>query len=306
VIAEHVLLKVGDSVAATDMDAKLNVQHTRNVVGSFYEALAAFLFDAVRWRGGEVYAYEKDRGYEGPMGDADDPPCMSPDLVQRTRASFIEVKGGNAWSQFKIYRWQALLYDNIRCHGTYPIYRPRVEYAIFVHKLQRMTKRLKTPRNLIAGLAQNTECCLLVDLDILLRFHKLVVPVSYGDEHSRKYYPTFYPVTAKHIRRIMSEPSAVLTELELKRNQFSITNYLGGESEAPLFERVAVGDTALTPFPVVTIRRKRHPRAPYTGAVDPSWLTHVRQETLFPPERDPLDRLAGDINYEQNEDDFPF
>ena len=117
---EFVGLKVGNNQTVADLDAQLRVQHTRNVVGSFYEALAAHVFGAQRWMGGEVYVYEADRGkyVEGVH-----PNCLVPDLVRAKDATYIEVKGGSRRSQFKIYRWQAELYDDLRASALVPIYK---------------------------------------------------------------------------------------------------------------------------------------------------------------------------------------
>lgn len=299
---DYVRLKIGESEAQTDLDAPLKVQNTRNVVGSFYEAMAAHLFDAVHWRGGEVYPYEADRGV---ALNSEEPPCLIPDLVQRERSTFIEVKGGNPRSQYKIYRWQAELYDAIRRHATRPMYRPRVEYAIFMHNLLRMTKRQKTPRKLISALAQSTECCVLLDLDVVLCFERWCGTAEYLNPESRLGYPAFYTFSPRHLKQLLKEPRRVLQQLELEDcevdgqrigRQFNMRRFTAGVGpNGPLFHRVMVGDTSLAPFPVLTIRRKRKQRPPYLGPVEP-----FRQELLIPPPPDPLSELAGD------DEDIPF
>ena len=303
---DYVRLKIGESESQTDLDEPLKVQHTRNVVGSFYEALAAHLFDAVRWRGEEVYVYEEDRGADAPSDPDAPPPCLIPDLVQRERSTFIEVKGGNPRSQYKIYRWQAELYDEIRRHATKPMYRPRVEYAIFMHNLLRMTKRQKTPRKLISALARGTECCVLVDLDVVLRFERWCGTAEYGSPEGRSHYPTFYTFSPKHLKLLLKDPRQVLQQLGLEDcevggrhigRQFNLRRSVAGiDPKAPLFHRVVVGGTQLHPFPVLTIRRKRKLRPPYAGVVEP-----FRQEQLIPPPSDPLSTLAG-----EDDEDFPF
>ena len=301
---DYVRLKIGEREAATDLDAPLKRQNTRNVVGSFYEALAAHLFDAVRWRGEEVYSYEEDRDADLTPDPNANPPCLIPDLVQRERATFIEVKGGNAWSQYKIYRWQAHVYDDIRRHATLPIYRPRVEYAIFMHNLRRMTKRQKTARRLIEALSGATECCVLMDLDVVLRFERWCGTAEYGSPEGRSHYPTFYTFSARHLRQLLTQPRQVLQQLELEDcevdgrrigRQFTVTRRTAGVNDrCPLFTRTLVGDAPLKPFPVLTVRRKRKPRPAYKGPIDKSWISEIRQEFLFTPPPDALDGLANE------------
>lgn len=308
-MTEWVRLKVGETVAPTDLDKTLKVQHSRNVVGSFYEALASLMFGAERWEGQEIYAYEEDRDYSGPVDPDADPPCLIPDLLRRGDSTFIEVKGGNAKSQFKIYRWQAQLYDRIRRHGSYPIYRPRVEYAIFMHSLQRITKRLKTPRRLIEALAGSTLCCVLLDLDLVLGFDRWCGTAEYTGETRRQQYPTFYTMSSRHMNLMMEDPAAVLEELGLPRRRFSITRRTYGEVDYPLFQRILVGEQPLTPFPVVSIRHKRHKRPCYTGPVDMSWISHVKQEDLFPGSEPPdmLNDLTGEPDVRGwREEEVPF
>ena len=60
-----------------------------------------------------------------------------------------------------------------------------------------------------------------------------------------------------------------------------------------MFPSLSVGDTPIQPFPVLTIRRKRKPRAPYTGPVDMSWRGVAQQEYLIPPPADQLADLAN-------------
>ncbi len=307
---DYVRLSIGESAAQTNLDAPLKVQNTRNVVGSFYEALAAHLFSAVRWQGREVYPNEGDRDAdaEGP-----DPPCVIPDLVQRERSTFIEVKGGNPRSQYKLFRWQAELYDEIRRRGTQPMYRPRVEYAIFMHNLLRMTKRQKTARKLIAALAQNTECCVLMDLDVVLRFERWCGTAEYLDPEARTGYPTFYTFSPKYLKLLLADPRSVLRELELEdctidgqhiKRQFSIHRFTASVGDrGPLFPSLSVGDTPIQPFPVLTIRRKRKLRPPYTGPVDMSWRGVAQQEYLIQPPADPLEALA---NGGGDDEDIPF
>lgn len=278
-------LKVGCNQTSTDLDALLKVQHTRNVVGSFYEALAAHVFGAQRWSGGEVYADESHRG----QYSADNiPNCLIPDLVRRKDATYIEVKGGNRHSQFKVYRWQAELYNSLRRNAQVPVYRPRVEYAIFMHDLQGMTKKYRTARNLIAALTQNTLCCVLLDLDVVLAFERWVGTVEYGDWNSgRQYYPHFYPISSRHVRQLMEHPRQCLTEMGLNTARYSVVEHQAAEN-------LVIDETKAEAFPVLEIQTRRHLRSGYHGPVDESWLTKVRQAEIFSTEPDILGGLADD------------
>jgi hypothetical protein len=292
-MVEYVQLKVGNNHTIANIDAQLRVQHTRNVVGSFYEALAAHVFTAVRWTGGEVYVRERDRRavFNGPH-----PPCLVPDLVRRHDATFIESKGGNYHSQFKIYKWQAELYDALRRRAMVPIYRPRVEYAIFMHGLTSMTKSLGTARRLIAELAQNTMCCILVDLDVVLGFDKWVGTVEYGSEdHGRQYYPPFYPISSRYLRVLRNDPRTCLAQMGLEPFRFSVINR---EMDTGVF----VDGTEINGFPIMEIKRKRGRRRGYNGMVDESWLTKISQREIFTRGTDVLGDLASEIDYQVDDD----
>lgn len=288
-----VQLKVGNSLSNADLDQQLKVQHTRNVVGSFYEALAAHIFNAERWRGEEIYVSEKDRNkpYEGIH-----PNRLIPDLVRRENSTYIEVKGGNKNSQFKVYKWQAELYDELRRRATVPIYRPRVEYAIFMHGLKGMTKKLGTPRRLIGALAENTICCVVLDLDIILRFQSWMGTVEYGDPNgvdSRQYYPQFYPITSKHLRKLQENPRKHLRAMGLKARNFTVERKMVGEG-------MKVNGSFVEPFMMLTLRRKRRQRKAYTGFVDESWFTRAKQKEFFSREKDVLDQLANEDEWDES------
>jgi hypothetical protein len=292
-MSEYVRLKVGTSHAIANLDHKLNVQHTRNVVGSFYEALSSNLFHAIRWAGGEIYASESDRGV--PPEQLEESSCLTPDLVRREGATWIESKGGNSGSQFKIDLAQALLYDRISRRATIPIYRPRVEYAIFMHELRRMTKRYKTPRALIHELAEQTSCAVLLDLSIVLKFEQWIGTVEYGVPGvTRGYYPPFFPISSKHLKLLIEGPRICLREMGLDACRYKVEVKEVGKG-------LRVNGSTMKPFTLLSIRRIRHPRDNYQGPTDRSWLSGVKQPELFEGNKrmDPLEQLA-------DEDDFPF
>ena len=285
-----VKLKVGGSQVTTDLDAPLRVQHTRNVVGSFYEALAAHVLGAERWEGGGVYINEDDRGQ---CSAGNIPNCLIPDLVRRKDATFIEVKGGSRHSQFKIYRWQAELYNSIRQRSRLPIYRPRVEYVLFMHDLKGMTKKHGTARKLIEALTKNTLCCVILDLDVVLAFDFWVGTVEYGDWHSgRQYYPHFYPISSRHIRMLMDDPRTCLKQMGLNTGRYSVVHRQAAES-------LIIDETRAEAFPVLEVRGKRHERFGYHGPIDESWLTRMTQTAIFEEaENDILGDLAdGEIPF---------
>jgi len=273
------------------LDSPLQVQHTRNVVGSFYEALGAFILSAERWTGGDVYACESHRvEYDG-----EDPPCLQPDLIRRRDSTFIEVKGGAERSTFKIYRHQAELYAKLRRCARFPIYRPRIEYILFMHRLRGMTRKYKTVRSLLEALAVHTVCAVHLDLDALLRFNGWCGTAEY--ENGRVHYPCFYTTGPRHMRALLRAPARALEEMGLDVSRFRVRKWIAPSPEAPLLTRVFVGETPLTPFPVTSIIRPRRRRAGYDGPIDPSWKSLIRQEHLFAPEPDMLDNLAEEIPF---------
>lgn len=302
-MGDELPIKVGRNLCSTDMDGPLTAFHAKNVVGAFYEHLAAYVLGAERWEGGEVYAYEEDRNDRNPDPEAD-PVCLAPDLIRRKNSTFIEVKGANKKSTFKIYRGQARLYDEMRRVATKPIHRPRVEYILFMHELIGMTKQYDTPRELVAALAQHTTLCVHLDLNIVLRFAKWCGTSEYGSVHAPFHYPEFYSFTSRHMKTLYHWPRLSLAELGLPVQRYRVRRWWGGESELPLFPLHFVG-TPLKPFPIVSIYKIREPRASYEGPI-------TRQmgipETEDPePEEDEYEPLpTPDPDHEWDDEEIPF
>lgn len=290
---KRVAIPVGSTIAPTDPDARLSIQHTRNVVGAFYETLTrALVSGAVRWRGGPI---------PGPPGvEFEHRASLTPDLVIPGRSTFLEVKGGNAHSIFLPYVWQAQLYAAIRAGATAPIYRPRIEYVFYMHDLRGMVRTHQTTRALVAGLARHTLCGVLLDLDLVLAFEAWAGVTSYGDadDPERYYYPPFYHLRPAALRRLVHEPRACLAELvgPEKARRYGVQASLAGTGQhwrrgqsrqLPLLDGVLFGDTSLAPFPFVTVRKRRHRRSAYRGAVDRLWAEGVEQQVWI-PEQDPV------------------
>ena len=280
----HISIKVGKHLAPTDVDAQLHRQHIRNVVGMFYEMLAADVFGAERWKGGEVHCAKRH--------EIADPTCAAelhsliPDLVIRRESAYLETKANNSESPLKVYLHQVSRYERIRRGSTAPIYRPRVYYAFFLHRLQRIGKKIKTIRRLIPALARNTRLAVMVDFDVILAFDRWTRIVEYGDpELSRQHYPPHYYLRPSKIVRLAQEPRACLEEMELPQRRFHTKRFVYGthHDQLDLFDQTFVGKTAVAPFPVTVIRRKRNPRPPYTGPVDDTWYREAAlpQEEFF-------------------------
>lgn len=283
-MSEFVRIRVGDSRSYADLDQRLLVQHSRNFVGSFYEAVAANICGAVQWEAGEICSQDGD--------------SLIPDLLRRQDACFVEVKGGNKNSQFKIYEWQIELYRRIHQSMRFPVYRPRIEYAIFVHSLKDITKKLKTPRRLIEALAQNTLFGVVIDLEILLKMRNSIGTLSYGYNGKRGYYPSFVPITTRHLRQLTEFPQNYLMSLGLNPERFSFRKICFGKG-------VSVNDQQVLPFDVFVCSKRRHQRFGYNGSVDQSLVTGTSQIELFSRESDCLQTMSEDTAWKQG-DDVPF
>lgn len=278
-------------------DHRLSVQSAKNVVGAFYESLASHIFDAERWEGGPVYAHEGDIDKDSEAksryrSGGDEPLSLSPDLLRRKDCTFIEVKGGNCGSTYKPFTWQAELYDRIRRRATLPIYRPRVEYAFFMHSVLGMVKKCRTVGNLVAALARNTDLCVLMDLDLVLQFSQWCRVASYGDpdDPDSYYYPPFYHLKPKQLRSMLVNPRDCLDEL-LGAGQvnYDVSQRLVGarSEQLNLFEHLEVDGTPLAPFPLLRIRRRgRRRRAPFGGISTSDWREFTHQEPMFEEPQD--------------------
>lgn len=298
-MSKRIHLKVGNSLNPIHPDHRLNVQSAKNVVGAFYESLASYLFHAERWEGGSIYAWESDMLREDepppksryrPEGDV--PTSLTPDLLRPEDCTFIEVKGGNSRSTYKSFTWQAELYDRIRRHATLPIYRPRVEYAFFLHNVLGMTKGCRTVGKLVSALARNTELCVLLDLDLVLKFEEWCGVVSYGDPEDPEsyYYAPFYKLKPNQLRGLVRHPRECLDEIAGKDQlNYGVTTRMVGAQggQLDMFELLEVDGTPLAPFPLMRIRRRgRSRRAPFEGINAPDWREQAHQEPMFDEPQD--------------------
>lgn len=260
-------VNVGRGTQDADLDKHLNYAHTKNVVGAFCEAVGAYAIGAKEWKGSCFPLPSRIKDEWSLPGEP--PRSVMPDLIKEDSSTLVEVKGGRDNGALKVFEWQAQAYDALRKSGDWPIYRPRVEYLFILHGLtKRITATYHTPRGVIAALARNVELAVLVDLDVVLQFSSWCGVREHGQPNGSYWYPPFYNLLPRYLKRLAKEPRACLDELGLNGNRFRVLRWEVGRSEALLLHQVKVCDEVfLAPFPLTYIKKVRGVRKPYEEEV---------------------------------------
>jgi hypothetical protein len=200
-------------------DTLVSPAHVATVVGRFYEVLAQGIV------GGEIVGMGND--------------WCQPDIEIWEKETWVEVKATSKRSQLKLQTEQLDRYAELE-RSKFPFKKPRINYLIFVHGLERIHKTLKTESNLIGELAANTL------LGILLPF-RFARKLPYS--HAVKWFQSdgtayeYRLISTSFLRKVLTEPS-LLGMLD-RGEEFSFTKYkIGG---------IIVDENLMKPFPLLKI-----------------------------------------------------
>lgn len=290
--ARQLIVKRGATTREFTMDAPCSgSQAAKSVVGSFFECLAAYFLGAEPWSGDSFDVKQvEDAQWGGPFD-------LKPDMFWREQTALVEVKGGRWGYWLHVHSDQLAAYEAVRDRASWPLYRPRVVYALFGYELPKTCKRYRKVGDLLKALVAGVRCGAYLDVQLVshLAREKGTTP-GYESrlEQQLGAYKPIARITPGDVQSIARDPRAWLDEREVG-GEWTVRRFDTGDGgrrrQCPLPVPTIAG--LLKSFPLVGVLKKR-PRRPFVGVV-PSF----EEDSLGYDEWGYVDRIGehDDVRY---------